>query len=74
MTWSNTKWPAQAQKMARGLYFWIKEEQGLYYPYSKNKGPDQLIYALVFAYADCWFSYVAAYLFVFVFTTEVWKT
>ena len=28
--------------MARGLKFRIKEEEGLYYPYSKNKGADQL--------------------------------
>ena len=32
----------------------------MYYPCSENKGADQLIYAFVFAYADCWFSYVAA--------------
>ena len=33
---------AQAQKMVRGLKFQIQEEEELYYPCSKNKGPDQL--------------------------------
>ena len=28
--------------MARGLKFWIKVAEGLYYPYSENKGADQL--------------------------------
>ena len=28
--------------MARGLKFWIKEVEGLYYPCSENKGADQL--------------------------------
>ena len=28
--------------MARGLKFWIKVEEGLYYPCSENKGADQL--------------------------------
>ena len=28
--------------MARGLKFWIKIEEGLYYPCSENKGADQL--------------------------------
>ena len=32
----------QPQKMARGLKFRIKEEEGLYYPSSENKGADQL--------------------------------
>ena len=32
----------QPQKIARGLKFRIKEEAGLYYPYSENKGADQL--------------------------------
>ena len=27
---------------ARGLKFWIKGEEGLYYPCSENKGADQL--------------------------------
>ena len=32
----------QPQKMARGLKFRIKVVERLYYPYSKNKGADQL--------------------------------
>ena len=32
----------QPQKLARGLKFWIKVEEELYYPYSENKGADQL--------------------------------
>ena len=32
----------QSQKMVRGWKFWIKEEKGLYYPSSENKGVDQL--------------------------------
>ena len=38
----DTNQPVQAQKMARGLKFWIKIEEELYYPYSENKGSDQL--------------------------------
>ena len=30
------------QEMARGLELRIKEEEGLYYPCSENKGADQL--------------------------------
>ena len=33
---------AQPLKMARGLKFRIWVEEGLYYPYSENKGADQL--------------------------------
>ena len=32
----------QPQKIARGLKFWIYEEEGLYYLFSENKGADQL--------------------------------
>ena len=32
----------QPQKMAKTLEFRIKVEEGLYYPYSENKGADQL--------------------------------
>ena len=32
----------QLQKMATGLKFQIKIGEGLYYPCSENKGPDQL--------------------------------
>ena len=41
-TWSNTNQAVQLQKMARGLKFRIKIEEGLYYPCSENKGADQL--------------------------------
>ena len=41
-TRSDTNRAVQQQKMARGLQFRIYEVEGLYYPYSKNKGPDQL--------------------------------
>ena len=48
----------QPQKMARGLKFWIYVVEGLYYPYSENKGADQLrsketalICVFVFTYA-----------------------
>ena len=38
-------------KLARGLQFRIKEEEGLHYQCSENKGADQLgSYAFVFAY------------------------
>ena len=41
-TRSDTNWAVQLQNMTRGLKFRIKEEEGLYNPYSKNKGTDQL--------------------------------
>ena len=41
-TWSDTNQAVQLQKMARGLKFRIKEVEGLFYPRSENKGPDQL--------------------------------
>ena len=41
-TWSDTNQTVQLQKMARGLKFRIYEVEGLYYPCSENKGPDQL--------------------------------
>ena len=41
-TRSDSNRAVQPQKMARGLKFWIKIVEGLYYPYSKNKGADQL--------------------------------
>ena len=59
--------------MARGLKFWIYEEEGLFYLCSENKGAKQLcgnscavtaqlICAFVFAYAKIWFSHVPAQL------------
>ena len=41
-TCSDTNQAVQLQKMARGLKFRIKDEEGLYYPCSENKGADQL--------------------------------
>ena len=41
-TWSIINRAVQSPKMARGLKFRIKEVEGLYYPYSENKGADQL--------------------------------
>ena len=40
---SDTNWPVQSQKMARGWKFWIySKEEELYYLCSENKGADQL--------------------------------
>ena len=41
-TWSDTNQAILLQKMARGLKFRIKKEEGLYFIYSINKGTDQL--------------------------------
>ena len=41
-TRSDTKWPVQSQKMARGWKFWIFNVGEHYYPCSGNKGADQL--------------------------------
>ena len=41
-TWSDTNRTVQPQKTARSLKFRIREEEGLYYPCSENKGADQL--------------------------------
>ena len=37
-----TNQPVQSQKIVRSLKFRMKEEEGLYYPFSENKGADQL--------------------------------
>ena len=39
---SDTNQAVQPQKMAIGLKFWIKEEEGSFYLCSENKGADQL--------------------------------
>ena len=39
---SDTNQAVQSQKQARSLKFQIKEEEGLYFPCSENKGADQL--------------------------------
>ena len=67
---SDTNRSVQSQEQARSLKFQIKEEEGMYYPCSENKGDDQLrgyrtaklICVFVFAYADCWFSHEAAHI------------
>ena len=41
-TRSDTNQAVQPQKTARGLKFWIKKVEGLYYPCSENKDADQL--------------------------------
>ena len=41
-TRSDTNRAVQPQKMARGLKFRIKKEEGSHYPCSENKGADQL--------------------------------
>ena len=41
-TRSDTNWAVQSQKQARGLKFWLKVEEELYYPSSKEKGADRL--------------------------------
>ena len=62
-TRSYTNRAVQPQKMARGLKFQINIVEELYYPYSENKGADQLrsnaqlICVFVFAYAKSRFSH-----------------
>ena len=41
-TRSNTNRAVHSQKIARSLKLQMKEEEGLYYPCSENKGADQL--------------------------------
>ena len=65
-TRSDTNQAVQPHKIVRGLKVWIKEEEGLYYLCSENKGADQLlgycelICVFVFAYAKIPFSHDAA--------------
>ena len=59
---SDTNWPVQSQKQARGLKFRIYKVEELYYTCSENKGADQRICVFVFTYADCWFSHEAAHI------------
>ena len=42
LTRSNTNQPLQSQKITRSFKLGIKEEEELYYPFSENKGADQL--------------------------------
>ena len=39
---SDTNQSVQSQKMARSLKFWIEKVEEMYYPFSENKGADQL--------------------------------
>ena len=39
---SDTNWPVSSQTLAKSLKFWIWKVHELYYPYSENKGADQL--------------------------------
>ena len=63
-----------AKKIARGLTFRIKEEEGLYYPCSENKGTDQLCgyrtadLRLCFRICKSRFSHDAAQIFAVVIT------
>ena len=41
-TSSDTNRSVQSQNQARSLKFWIKVEERFYYPFSENKGADQL--------------------------------
>ena len=41
---SDTNLDVEAQKMARGLKFWIQKVEELYYPCSENKGADKLLH------------------------------
>ena len=68
----DTNQAVQSQKQAGILKFRIQKEKEMYYPRSENKGvisfavTAKLICAFVFAYADCWFSHGAAYLYVYI--------
>ena len=42
MTRSDANQAVQPQKMARGLKFWTKEVEGLYYLCNETNGADQL--------------------------------
>ena len=60
-TRSDTNRPVHSLMQAKRLKFWNREEEGLYYLCSENKGAAQLICAFGFAYADCWFTNAAAH-------------
>ena len=59
---SDTDRAVRPQKMAIDLKLRSKEEDGLYYLCSGNKGADQLICVFVFAYAKGRFSHDAAHI------------
>ena len=68
-TCSDTNQAVQLQKMAKGLKFQTKKVEGSYYPFSENKGADQLrgcceadLRLFFWAYAKCWFSHDAAHI------------
>ena len=66
----DTNLPVQSEKKVRSLKFWLQVEEELYYPYSENKGADQLrstvtaklICAFVFALAKVRSSHDAAHI------------
>ena len=64
----DTNLAVQSQKMAICLKFWIKEVEGLFYLFSKNKGANQVCsyheadLHLFFAYAKSRFYHDAAQL------------
>ena len=69
LTRSYTNQAGQPLKVARGLKFYIKEVEVLYYPSSEKTKMQisfvvtvKLICVLVFAYAKRWFSHEAAQL------------
>ena len=65
---SATNRPVQAQKMARGWKFGFTKLRNCTIRVAKTKAlisyavTAKLICALVFTYADCWFSYEVAHL------------
>ena len=67
-SWPTKNQAVQPQKMARGLKFPIEVEEGYYYPFSENKGADQLRsnctadLRLCFAYAESRFSHDEAHI------------
>ena len=69
LTRSDTNQAVQLLEMARGLKFCNYDVEVLYYPSSKNKGPNQLPFyrkadlRLCFRIAKCWFSHAVAHLF-----------
>ena len=66
-TMSDTNRAVQSQKQARSLKFWIYKVEDCTIHVAKTKAlisfsvTAKLICAFVFAYADCWFSHVAAH-------------
>ena len=66
-TRSGTNRAVQPQKIARILKFRIQVVEELYYPYSENKGADQLS-CVVFAYAKSRLSHNEAHILIYIFS------